>query len=295
MKKIFITGATGFVGSEILKLIASENYEIFALVRDESKLLKNEKIIPVKGDVLKPETYGDCLKGCDILINLIGIIREFPKKNITFENLHVKSVENLINVVKNSDLKRVIHMSANGAREDAVALYHKTKFKGEQIVINSGLNYTIFRPSVIYGPNDEFINMLADLLDKAPVFSYFGKGDQLMQPISVEEVAEAFVKSIENKETYNGVFQLCGNRVYEYKEILNLILKIKSKRKLLLPVPVFFAKLLSSLFERFEHFPLTTDQLTMLLEGNTCSERSIFEILQIKEVDMEDKLKEYLK
>ncbi len=294
MKKVFITGSTGFVGSEIIKLLINENYQIYALVRNKNKLLSDKNIIEVEGDILNPQTYKDILKECDILINLIGIIREFPKKNITFHNLHVKSVKNLLEISKNSKIKKIIHMSANGARKDAVTTYHKTKFQGEQLVKNYGINYTVFKPSVIYGTNDEFINMLAGFMIKAPVFSYFGDGKQLLQPVSVEEVAEIFVKSISNKITDNQTYTVCGNKVLTYKEILRLILKVKNTKKILLPVPVFIVKLMTSLLGGFDGFPLTKEQLIMLLEGNTCENRKIFDILNVEEKDIEEKLKEYL-
>ena len=294
MKKVFITGSTGFVGSEIIKLLINEDYKIYALVRNKGKLLSDKNIIEVEGDILNPQTYEDILKECDILINLIGIIREFPKKNITFHNLHVKSVENLLKISKNSKIKKIIHMSANGARKDAVTIYHKTKYQGEQLVKNSGICYTVFKASVIYGPNDEFINMLAGFMSKAPVFSYFGDGKQLLQPVSVEEIAEIFVKSISNKITDNQTYTICGNRVLTYKEILQLILKIKNTKKILLPVPIFIVKVMTSLLGGFDDFPLTKEQLIMLLEGNTCENRKIFDVLNIEESNIEEKLKKDL-
>ena len=294
MLKIFITGGTGFVGKEIVKRLTKENVEIFMLVRNKSKSVPKKNIESIQGDILKPSTYEKSLKKCDVLINIVGIIREIPKRNITFENLHVKAVRNLIETAKNSGVQKIIHMSANGARKDAVSNYHKTKFLGETLVENSGITYTIFKPSVIYGQGDEFINMVAAFMKKTPVFSYFGNGKQPMQPVSVEEVSEIFVKSIYNKETDNKKFNVCGNKILTYKELLELIIITKKFNKLLIPVPVSIIKLLTILFDKFENFPLTKEQLIMLLEGNTCEEREIFNILQIEEQNIEEKLSEYL-
>ena len=294
MKKIFITGSTGFVGSEIVKLLIKENYKIFALVRNKNKLPNANNLIAIEGNILEPYTYEDILKECDILINLVGIIREFPKKGVTFQNLHIKAVANLINITKNSNITKIIHMSANGAQENAVTNYHKTKFQGQQLVVNSGITYTIFQPSVIYGPNDEFINMLSKVMSKTPIFSYFGNGKQLLQPTSVEEVAEIFVKSIKNQKTDNQIFTVCGNKILTYKEILQLILKIKNSKKLLIPVPIFLVKIAIRLFGKLDSFPLTKDQFHMLLEGNICNNRQIFKILNIRDINIEEKLREYL-
>jgi NADH dehydrogenase len=294
--KIFLTGASGFVGSEILRLLLENNYEVFALFRSKEKVVYNDDNLEVIiGDILDVKSYESHLRKCDVIINLVGIIREIPRKNITFENLHVKAVENLICVAKDSKVKKIIHMSANGARENAVTNYHKTKYKGERLVIHSDLKYTIFKPSVIYGPNDAFVNMLANLLEKTPIFSYFGKGEQKLQPVSVEEVSEAFVKSIDNTKTDDKVFNICGNKILSYKELLRMIMKIKNIRRVLIPVPILIIKTLASFFGRFQSFPLTTEQLQMLLEGNICEDRRVFDVLNIDSIDIENKLFEYLK
>jgi NADH dehydrogenase len=136
--------------------------------------------------------------------------------------------------------------------------------------------------------------MLANFMKKTLIFSYFGTGDYPMQPVSVFEVAEIFQKSCENTEIINKEFSICGNKILTYKELLQLIMKIKNWNKILISVPESIIKLNITLFGNFSWFPLTKDQFQMLIEGNSCTNREIFEILNIKSLDIEKVLKTYL-
>ncbi|MGA1847085.1 complex I NDUFA9 subunit family protein [Deferribacter abyssi] len=293
--KVFLTGSTGFVGTEILRELLKCGYDPVVLIRDSARLkVKDEKIQIIEGDILKPESYSNALKNVDVVIHLVGIIREFPSKRITFERMHYEATKLLVNETKKANVKRFLHMSANGAREDSVTVYHKTKFKAEEYVRNSGLIYTIFKPSVIYGPEDSFINMLNNFMKKMPVFSYFGDGSYPMQPVSVYEVAEIFVKSIENEKTFNKTFTVCGNRILSYKEILRLIMEVTGRKRVLISVPEFIIDFAIKLFGKFSWFPIARDQFEMLKEGNTCENNEIFQLLGVFQRDIENTLYDYL-
>ncbi|MGA1862939.1 complex I NDUFA9 subunit family protein [Deferribacter thermophilus] len=294
--KIFLTGGTGFVGTEILKYVLSKDYEVSLLVRNPDKVkIKNEKIDIIVGDVLRPETYRDKLNDVDCVIHLVGIIREIPKNGVTFQKYHFQATKMIVDAAKEADVKRFIHMSANGARNDAITDYHKTKYLAEEYVRNSGLTYTIFKPSVIYGEGDSFINMLNDFLKKTPVFSYFGDGSYPMQPVYVADVAKIFVDAIENSNTFNKTFTVCGPKVLSYKELLKLICEVTNKKRLFIPIPEFIINIMIMLFGKFQWFPLTRDQFEMLREGNTCENMDIYEILGIKPKNLKEVLITYLK
>ncbi len=296
MKTVFLTGATGFVGTEILKTLLDKGYRVKALVRDVSKLaVKDERIEIVKGDILDAESVNRGIVGSDVVINLVGIIREFPDKGVTFENMHFVATKNVVDAAKVNKIQRFIQMSANGTRKDAVSNYHKTKYRAEEYLKNSGLTYTILRPSLIYGEKDSFINMLNDFMKKLPMFSYFGDGSYPMQPISVKEVAEIFVKSIDNENTYNKTFSVCGKDVFTYKQLLYIIMEITGRKRLLLSVPEFFIEMGIGLFGSFSWFPITRDQFIMLKEGNVCDNDEIFKITGVEKKDFKEHLKSYLK
>lgn len=293
--KIFVTGATGFVGTQVLKLLLEYGHNVTVLVRNPDRLKISHKNISIKvGDILEPDSLQSTLNGMDVVIHLVGIIREDLSGDITFDKLHTMATQNIISAAVDAGIKHFLHMSANGARENSNTDYHRTKFEAEQIVRSSGLNYTIFRPSVIYGPEDIFINMLVGFMKLTPVFSYFGRGDQPMQPVSVFEVAEIFARSINVSELKNKDFSICGSKVFTYKELLKMIMRVKGISRLLMPVPESIVKMAIFTFGKQKWFPLTRDQFVMLLEGNICENREIFELLAINSLDMETVLNGYL-
>ena len=159
----------------------------------------------------------------------------------------------------------------NGTRSDGEAQYHTTKWQAEEAVRASGLDWTIFQPSLIFGPGGEFVNMLADLIRKMPVVPVIGDGRYRMQPVAVEQVAESFVKALSMPETVGQTYQLGGAEAYPYDEILDLTGAAIGKEKLAKAhQPLFMVKPMVKMMEHMASFPLTSEQLTMLLEGNVC-------------------------
>lgn len=293
--KVFLTGSTGFVGKEVLKKLVEKGHNVVALARDKSKTLDLDNVIYVYGDILKPETYEKYLRECDAVIHLVGIIKEYPDKGVTFEKMHFEATKNIVDIASKYSIKRFVHMSANGTRQDAVSNYHKTKYMAEEYVKSKIKNYTIFRPSVIYGPGDIFINMLNRFMKLTPFFSYFGDGGYKMQPVSVFEVAELFVNALTNENSLAKTYSVCGNKVLTYKQILKLIMAVTKRRVLLFSVPEFIISVLVKLFGKTTWFPITTDQFIMLVEGNTCDDDSCFRDLNVEKRDIEEVLKGYLK
>jgi len=291
--KVFVTGGTGFVGTEIIDKLISEGHDVLALVRGDSSRL-DTRTEAVKGDILKPETFSDYLEGVDAVINLVGIIREIPSKGVTFENMHFKATKNVVDASVKHGVKRFIQMSANGTRANAVSGYHIYKYEAEEYIKKSGLDYTIFRPSLVYGPKDSFINMLAKFMRTTPAFSYFGDGSYPMQPVSVYEVADIFVGALSEEKTVGQTYSVCGNKVYTYKELLRAVSTAMGRKHLFLPVPEIFIKMGIGMFGKTSWFPITKDQFIMLTEGNACDNREIFDILNIESQDFE-KVISYLK
>lgn len=294
MKKVLVTGATGFVGNAVTASLSENGYTPVALVRKGSENKLKTKTEIRHGDVLEPESLTSALEGIHAVIHLVGIIREYPSKGITFDRLHTKAAANMVNACVSSGVRRFVHMSANGTRHDAVSMYHKTKQEAEDLVKQSGLDYTIFRPSLIYGPDDSFINMLAGYMRKTPVFSYFGDGSYPMAPVFVEDVADCFVKSIDEKATTGMIYPLCGPENITYKELLKEVGRALGKNIILLPVPEFAISTGISLFGKTDWFPITRDQFIMLTEGNICSHDDAFRILNINRANFKEKIGSYL-
>jgi NADH dehydrogenase len=294
MKKVLVTGASGFVGNAVIRSLTEHGYTPVAFIRkgSEDKLKSNAEIR--YGDILDKSSISEALTDIYAVIHLVGIIREIPSKSVTFINMHSAASQNIAEACAEKNVGRIVHMSANGTRQNAVSMYHITKYEGESAVKKSGLNYTIFRPSLIYGEDDSFINMLASFIRKTPVFSYFGDGSYPMQPIHVDEVAQCFVRAIDNSSTYGMTYPLCGKNVYTYKELLKLVGKALGKNLILVPVPEFAVSAGISIFGGFDWFPITKDQFTMLKEGNICECNDALKILDVKPCDFFEKISSYL-
>jgi uncharacterized protein YbjT (DUF2867 family) len=271
--KVFVTGGTGFVGRELLRQLVASGHTVRALVRkgseDKLAVLANVEVHP--GDVTNAGSLDGALAGCDALIHLVGIIREFPARGVTFSKLHVEATANVLQAAAKQGVKRYLHMSSNGTRKDGITAYHRTKWQAEERVRESPLDWTIFRPSLIFGLGGEFVNMLAELIRRVPVVPVIGDGQYLTQPVAVEQVAASFVKALSMPETIGATYQLGGADSYTYDEILDLTAKAMGKGKVSkIHQPLCMIKPMIKLLQGFEKFPITEDQLKMLVEGNVC-------------------------
>ena len=271
--RVFVTGATGFVGGEVLKQLRAAGHLARCLVRrgSEGKLPAEEGIEVRYGDATDPLSLDGTLEGCQAVIHLVGIIREIPFQGVTFDKLHPGATGNLVAAAEAQGVRRYLQMSANGARPDAETDYHRSKWRAEERVASSSLQWTIFRPSLIFGPGDAFVNLIADMMHKLPVMPVIGDGRYRMTPVAVEDVAASFVRALSLPETVGKTFHCCGPQSYSYDEVLDVIGESLGKRHVAkLHHPVFLMKPVVALLESFPAFPLTSSQMTMLLEGNVC-------------------------
>lgn len=267
--KIFVAGGTGFVGEHLIKELQRCGHSVRLLVHSRSAL--NGEIEQISGDINSLDTFVKSVKGCDAVINMVGIIREFPSRGITFEKMHVLATANLLNAAARAGANRYLQMSALGSRAAAVSCYHKTKWEAEESVRRSDLEWTIFRPSLIFGPRDAFINMLAAQLRLAPVMPVIGDGKYRLQPIHADDVARCFARALEMAETKCQTYELCGNDRVSYEQLLDLIATAMGRRSPLKPhAPLGLMKFLIPILQNIPQFPITMDQLQMLLEESIC-------------------------
>lgn len=294
--KVFITGASGFVGSEIVQQLEQSGHQIRALLRSQNKSAAPSAHETVIGDTTDPLSLEGKLAGCDAVINLVGIIREFSGKGITFTRLHTESTRNLLQAAEQQGVKRFLQMSANGARENASTDYHKTKWAAEELVRQSALDWTIFRPSLIFGAHDQFVNMLAGIIRKSPLVPVMGDGRYRLQPVSVKDVATGFVRALDTPESYGKTYHCGGPQAYTYDEILDLIGAALGKKSVCkIHQPLILMKPLVATLQSISLFPMTSGQLHMLLEENICDPRIWKEELQLELQGFPAGIAEYLK
>lgn len=268
--RVVVTGASGFVGQAVVQELARVGHQVAAVVhRDDlpPSLKSLAGVTGVKADVTKPETLAAAFAEADAAIHLVGIIRAFPARWITFEKLHVEATRNVLAAAKGAGIRRYLQMSALGTRPNAVSPYHRTKWEAEELVRASGLDWTIFRPSVILGPGSEFLATMKPLTH-APFFPVLGGGTTKVQPVDVTSVAEAFVRSLEIPAANGQTYTVAGPRVMTYRELYAEIAAHCGRPFRPLSIPLWLVSPVALLLQHQPWFPLTVPQLQMLREDN---------------------------
>ena len=303
--QVAIFGGTGFVGNYIIDELLEQKYNVNVLLRNgsEDKLPNKDKCKLFYGDINDINIVEDIIKESDLIIYNIGIIREFRSKNITYKSLHYDGVKLTIDLAKKYGIKRYILMSANGVCPDGTG-YQVSKYKAEVYLRSNIRDWTIIRPSLIFGDSKgkkEFCSELKkDMLSlpiPAPLFfsgiNILKAGKFKMSPIHVKDVAKIFVSSINNNHSFKKVYKL-GNDDYNWKQIIKIISSAYNKQKIMLPVPALFVITIALFLDRFEWFPISRDQIVMLLESNTCNSNAIFKRYNINPIKFESKNLNYL-
>ena len=282
VQRVGLFGGTGFVGSYLVDALLARDMQPVLLVRDgsDSKVRERERCDIVNGDIDAADAIGKVVDGCDAVIYNIGILREFPARGISFEKLQYEAARRVIDAAAEQGVRRFLLMSANGVKPDGTA-YQRTKYNAEVHLKDKDLDWTIFRPSVLFGDprgRMEFATQLsAEIIDSplpAPLFHAgllpFRAGQFEMSPVHVTDVAAAFVSALEDPATIGRTCHLGGPESLTWREILSRLAEARGRKKLMLPAPALGVMAAATLLDRFEAFPITRDQIRMLLEGNTC-------------------------
>ena len=244
---ILVTGGTGFVGQEVVAKLLDLGHRVRLLVRHPQRagrFARDPRIELYQGDALQPETLTAAMTGVQAVIHLIGIIAETSK--VTYEQAHTEATRNLLAAARKADVTRWIQMSAIGTRIHASSRYHQTKWQAEELVRQSGLDWTILRPSLIYGydENDRLLNLirlaLSWPLDLLQLYSFplLDGGAALIQPVSVREVAHCFAHAPANEEAIGQTLDLVGPVAFSWLEMVLKIVAALGKKGLYEEVPV---------------------------------------------------------
>lgn len=316
--RVFVSGATGFVGRYVVRELVSRGFLPVCLVRDKSKFASVfRNLTPgsyevVVGDVFDNAALAEAVRGCDAAIHLVGIITESPMQGQTFKRIHTEATQRVVDACKLAGVPRYVHMSALGTRANAISEYHRTKWAAECYVRDSGLAWTIFRPSLIHGPDGEFMRMMHVFVCDAfvpafgvvpspfPVIPYFGSGEAKLQPVDVRDVAHCFVAALGKSETIGKTYDLGGARALSWKELYRTCKRLipgALQWKPLMWMPVFKAKLLARTVMKLPILPkmlrFDVGQVQMSQEDSTCDVRPVESTFGIRMRDFEEELKMY--
>lgn len=285
-KSIFLTGGTGFVGSAVLNELLARGYQVRLLSR--SGKLDRQGVRTIPGDLFDTEALEQGILGADAVVHLVGIIREDRSKQQTFERIHYEGSVRVIDAARHAGVSRFVHMSALGAREESPSLYASTKARAEGYLRQSGLDYTIFRPSIIFGEGGEFQKMMTQwATGKAFPYlfmPYFGRGfwgqtPAKVQPIRVEDVARAFVDSLERPQTIHKTIDLVGPQSLTWSQMYRQFSRqVIGKSKPTIGIPIWYARLLTGLLPG-SWLPFNRAQVEMAGEDNVSDPNQIHKYL----------------
>jgi len=295
---LLITGATGFVGPGILRALGRveghspsgpfAEMQLRSLERTPERPI--DGVESVIGDVTAPGTLPGALDGVDTVVHLVGIIEETG--GATFDSVIRQGTENMLQAASRAGVKHFVFMSALGAHDNPEFPYHQAKFKAEQAVKASGLPYTIFRPSVIFGEGDGFITVLAGLVKSFPVIPVVGSGQSKFQPIQLDDVGACYAHAVSHPaESAGQTYELGGGKPYTYQEMLDVVAGELGKKKPKVHMPIGLMKLVVTLtgaLPRALRPPVTLEQLKMLALDNSPADSATPRLIGHNPVALED-------
>lgn len=280
--RIAIFGGSGFIGGYLTDHLLAAGHNLSLLVRpgSESKIHQRDACRLVTGNLGSREVIDETLADCGAVIYCVGILREFPRRGITFEELQYRAPVRVAECAKSRGISRFLLMSANGVKEKGTP-YQQTKYRAEQYLKQAGTQVTIFRPSVVFGDPHGGMEIATQLCrdmvrPPLPAVGFFTglnprKGQVMMSPVHVSAVAQAFVAALEDAATSGRTFVLGGPETLSWCEMIRRVARAVGRNKWLLPMPVGLMKLAATPLDWLPLFPVTRDQLTMLAEGNRAS------------------------
>jgi uncharacterized protein YbjT (DUF2867 family) len=291
--KILVTGANGFIGPKVVHALRAQGREVRALVRrpDRATYLGGLGAEVVAGDVTDPASLRAAIKDVTHVIHLVAIIQGRPAQ---FHEVMTVGTQNLIAAAKAEGVQRFVLMSALGVSETAAQTvpYFEAKWSEERDVAASGLEYTTFRPSFVFGRDGGALPTFIRQVKLSPVVTVIGEGLQRSQPIWVEDVAAIFAKSVDLPAAANRVFELGGPDTVDWNGLYGRIAKVLGKRRKLVHVPIGLARTGARLTERLPGAPLSVDQVSMIQGAdNVVSNTDAVDTFQIPLVSLEEQIR----
>lgn len=288
--RVFLAGGTGHVGGAIRRELLSRRHDVSVLTRNPRGKSLEAGVQVVAGNLGDPGPWQEATAGHDACIDAAGLIRE--RGGNSFRRVVVEGTQNLIDAGRRHDVARFVLISANGV-EANLTPYHRTKLEAEALLKQSGLAYTIFRPSVIYGPTDDFTTRFARMM-RLGVLPYPGRGQYRLAPVFAGDLASAVAQSLASPEAVNRTYHVCGPENLPYREVLAAIRRASGRRALLLPVPTWGMYALTGTLGWLPGFPATPSMIRMLVRGNECPEAEWVKLLGASPTRFSKEIERYL-
>lgn len=275
---VTVFGGSGFLGRHVVRALAKRQYRVRVAVRRPDlaghlqPLGRVGQIHAVQANIRNAASVEAAARGADVLINLVGIL--FERGRQRFDAVHAQGAGAVASAAA-AHGARVIHVSAISADEGSSAAYARSKAAGERAVLAAMPGAAIFRPSIVFGPNDNFFNRFAAMARVLPALPLIGGGHTRFQPVFAGDVADAIVKAVEDATKPGATYELGGPQVLTFKELMEFVLATIERRRFLVPLPFRVARLQASLFALLPTPPLTPDQVELLRYDNVVSQAAI--------------------
>ena len=275
-KLVTIFGGSGFIGRHLVRALAANGWRIRVAVRRPDlaghlqPLGAVGQISAVQANVRNAASVARAVDGADAVVNLIGILAESGRQ--TFGAVQANGPKAIAEAAARAGITNVVHVSAIGADKTATADYMASKGYGEEAVLAACPSAVIFRPSVVFGQEDQFLNKFAAMARVLPVMPLFGGGVTKFQPVFVGDVAKAIVAALEGRARPGTIYELGGPQVVSFKALIEYVLNETGRTRLPVSIPFWFAKLKASFLQVLPGAPLTVDQVIMLQSDNIVGE-----------------------
>ncbi len=276
---VTVFGGSGFIGRYVVKRLAQRGWAVRVAVRRPSRAAFLQpvgdvgQITPLRAPLQDKGAVRDVLEGAEAAINLVGVLFERGKQRCEAE--HLERARGVAAAAAAAGVKHLVQISAIGAEETADAKYARSKGAAERAVREAFPAAVVLRPSIVFGPEDEFFNLFASMAQLAPALPLIGGGRTRFQPVYVGDVADAVVRVLTDPACAGKTYELGGPRVYSFRELLELMLRQIGRRRLLLPLPFWVATLEAAVLERLPAPLLTRDQVKLLRRDNVVSEGAL--------------------
>ena len=299
-KNCLIFGGSGQIGRNLIRKLTKNDYRVTVVTRNihqKSYIIKTQAnagyIEIVEANIFDEKKIRELFQKADICINLIGILYE-QKKGNTFKNIHSTFPSILAKLSKEYNLKHFIHISALGINEAVDSYYARSKLDGENKILNNFPLATILRPSVVYSVDDNFTTNFMTMLNRLPFFPLYYNGKTKFSPIHCSDMTD-IIEYIISNNIYSRIIECIGPEKITLKEIIQKLLKLINKKRILLPLPLFLAKLSSGILEILPKPLITRDQLVLLKYDNVPSGKykTNFDIGVPSKKYFEDEVKKY--
>jgi uncharacterized protein YbjT (DUF2867 family) len=276
---VTVFGGSGFVGRHVVRALAKRGWRVRVAVRrpDLAGHLQPMggvgQIMPVQANLRYPDSVMQAVTGADAVVNLVGILFETGRQR--FEAVQADGPRAIGMAAARAGITNVVHLSAIGADASSPATYARTKAAGEAAILSERPSSIIMRPSIVFGPEDNFFNQFAGLARMLPALPLIGGGETKFQPVFVGDVAEAVAQALDGKAKAGGIYELGGPAVKSFRQILEYILAETGRKRALVPIPFPIAELQGRILGMLPKPLLTHDQVLMLKSDNLVSDTAV--------------------